>query len=454
MVIVNIALGLFGLGIVIFVHEFGHFISAKLSGITVETFSLGWGRKLFGFTRGGTEYRLSMLPVGGYCKMKGEEILRSAVESGATEFPDEPGSLFSVSPLKRIITYFSGPGANFAFSIFVLSIIWFGGSNVQTFENRIVLLSSAPFATKSAYPADIAGLNTGDRIVEINGKTIDSFQDIERQVSPNPDKPLSVVVERNGARVESIISPELDKETGAGRIGVAAWVDPVVASVTEGSGAERGGLRSGDRLITVNGVAIRNSIELFTILIDQPESIDVTYVRSGSEGSATFPIGYTEQGEMELGLLFETVIIRQRESNPLVALGKGAADSFETFVLTIRSIGLLFRGVDVQNAVSGPIRITYFVGEITSTGFGRGFGEGVVVLFRFLSLLSVALGFMNLLPIPALDGGMILFQLGEIVVGRPVKPKIFYRYQIVGFVIILGILVLTTFNDVFFFLGR
>ena len=454
MVLVNIALGLMGLGIVIIVHEFGHFVAAKASGITVEAFSIGWGKKLIGFTRGTTEYRISMLPIGGYCKMKGEEILRSAVENGDNEFPDDPGSLFSVSPVKRILTYFAGPLANYLFASIVLSIIWFGGFNLSSFGNKIVLLSEAPFATTDSYPADLAGFETGDRIIELDGKQVVSFQDIESVIAPNPDTPVDVVLDRNGARIETTIVPELDRDTGAGRIGVAAWVDTIVAEVTPGSGADRAGIRSGDRLETINGIAVSNSIDLYKILVDQPATIVVSYDRDGSRGNAEIPIGYTEEGDMELGFLFEAIQIRRRESNPLLAIGKGASEAFETFVLSLRSIGLLFRGVNMQNAVSGPIRITYFVGEITTQGFGRGFGEGMVVLFRFLSLLSVALGFMNLLPIPALDGGMILFLFGEIVIGRPIRPKIFYRYQIVGFVIILGILVLTTFNDVFFFIGR
>jgi len=454
MIIVNIILGLLGLGIVILVHEFGHFLSAKAAGITVEAFSIGWGKKLFAYKRGETEYRISMLPIGGYCKMKGEEILRSAVEEGADQFPDEEGSLFSVKPWKRIVTYFAGPASNFLFAIVVLSIIWFAGFSTQTFGNRIVLLSESPFAQQASYPADKAGLQTGDRIVEMDGHPINTFQDLETQVTPNPGKSIDTVIERNGRRLEVTLVPELDKDTGAGRIGVAAWVEPVIADVTPGSGADLAGLQAGDVIRRVNDVPIQNSVDLYRVLVDQPAGVQIEYLRNGSLKTADMTIGYTEDGQMHLGFVFQTVTTVKRERNPFVAIGKGASEAFQTFILSLKSIGLLFRGVNVQNTVSGPIRLTYFVGEITTQGFGQGIGPGLIVVFRFLSLLSVALGFMNLLPIPALDGGMILFLVGEIISGKPVRPKVFYRYQIVGFIIILGILVLTTFNDVFFFIGR
>ncbi len=451
MIVVNIILGLAGLGIVILVHELGHFTAAKLSGITVEVFSIGWGRKLFSYKRGETEYRISMLPIGGYCKMKGEEILRSAVEHGAERFPDDAGSIFSVSPWKRVLTFFSGPGANFFFAVVVLSIIWFFGFSLQTFGNRIVLLSESPFARSAEYPADEAGLQTGDRIVEMSGDKIETFQDIEAHVAPHPGRIVETVVERGGRFITVRLTPELDKNTGVGRIGVAAWVDPVIAEVTPT--AARAGLAVGDMIVSANGVSVRNSIDLYAVLVDQPAAIEVKYRRDGTVRDATVPIGYTEEGGMRLGFAFKTITVTKRERNPFVALGRGASEAFETFVLSLKSIGLLFRGVDMKSTVSGPIRLTYLVGEVTTRGFGRGFGDGLIVLFRFLSLLSVALGFMNLLPIPALDGGMILLLFGEIILGKPVRPRVFYRYQIIGFIIILGVLVLTTFNDVLFFIG-
>ncbi len=454
MIIVNILLGLLGLGIVVVVHELGHFVAAKLSGITVETFSVGWGKKIASVKRGDTEYRISAFPVGGYCKMKGEEILRSAVEEDADRMEDEPGSLFSVSPLKRIFTYLAGPLANILFAIIVLTIVWFAGFTVQTFSNRIILLSETPYATEESYPADAAGFRTGDRIVEINGEEVSSFRDIDTRVTPNPDKSLDVTVERRGQMVELSVVPELDRETGAARIGVAAWVNPVVAAVESESAADNAGVRPGDTIVSIDGREIDNTIDVYDVILDQSGTVPVTVEREGRRVSTELEVVYNENGELRTGISFQSIQIVQRERNIFTAIARGATESVETLLLALKSIGLLFKGVNVGSAVSGPIRITYLVGEVTSQGFGEGLSRGLIVVSRFLSLLSVALGITNLLPIPALDGGMILFITAEGILGRQVRPKVFYRYQLIGFMILLGILVLATFNDVFFLIQQ
>ena len=454
MVALNIVLGLLGLGLVIIIHEIGHFVAAKASGITVEAFSVGWGKVLFRRSYRGTEYRISLLPIGGYCKMKGEEFLKQADKAPNEAITTEPGSLFAVPPWKRMITYFAGPFANFLFSILVLSIIWFAGYSVQTFENRIILQSETMLAANDQYPADIAGLETGDRIVEIDGHAVSSFKDIERHITPAAGEELSIVVERNGRFTELSITPRLDPETGAGLIGVAAWVEPVVAAVLPGSGAEEAGIEAGDTIKSVDGIQVAHSLDLFQALGDRPSTIDLSFERNGSTRSVEVPVSYTAEGEVNFGFGFAGITIVEKERNPFAAMAKGVQETFSTLSLSIKSISLLFKGVNLRSAVSGPIRITYLVGDITTRSFNQGIGTGFLIVFRFLSMLSVALCFMNLLPIPALDGGFILVSLAEIIAKRPIRPKFFYRYQIIGFAILFTILIFTLFNDVFYLAGR
>ena len=452
MIIVNIFLGLIGLGIVILVHEFGHFISAKIFGITVEVFSIGWGKKLATIKRGDTEYCISMLPIGGYCKLKGEEILKKAVEEDRDRAEKEEGSLFSVPPWKRIVTYLSGPLANLLFSIVVLSIVWFAGFNVRTFENRIVLQSETILAERDDYPADIAGMQTGDRIIEINGTKIEYFNDIEIFIAPSPGTPLDVTVLRNGVNVALEVTPVLDSENDKGIIGVAAWTDPIIATVKPDSPSEAAGLTAGDRIVSINEIQISNSMDLYSVLFDHPEALEITYARKGINHSTSIPVYYNETDAAEIDFSFQFVSFTSKAKNLFDAIAKGTNETIETFVLTLKSLGMLFKGVNLGNAVSGPIRITYFIGEVAARGFGQGFRDGVIIAFRFLSLLCVAIFLMNLLPIPALDGGMILISIVEIILRRPVRPRIFYRYQFIGFMFILAILVFATFNDVFFFI--
>lgn len=454
MVFLNILLGLLGLGLVIIIHELGHFTAAKIFGIQVEAFSVGWGKVLFRRTYHGTEYRLSLFPVGGYCKMKGEEFIRQGQNPQTEIQSPQPGSLFHAQPWKRMITYFAGPFANFLFSILVLSIIWFVGYSVYTLENRIILQSETIMATMDEYPADIAGLETGDRIVEIDGHPVDSFRDIEQYITPAAGEKLAIVVEREQRLIKLSVTPRLDPETGAGFIGVAAWVDPVIAEVAAGSPAMQAGILPGARITRVNGAPIDYSLDLYEQLQNKPAEIVLAIAQEGTTQTVVLPVTYTVEGNVDLGLSFAGVTLLERERNPFAAVTKGVQETFSTLSLSVKSIALLFKGVNLRTAVSGPIRITYLVGEVASRGFDQGIGRGLLVVFRFLSMLSVALCFMNLLPIPALDGGFILVSLAEIILRKPIRPKFFYRYQIIGFAILFAILILTLFNDVFFLAGQ
>ena len=447
--ILTILLGILGLGIVVFVHELGHFLIAKAGGITVEAFSIGWGKPIYRRQWRGTEYRIGMLPIGGYCKMKGEELFKQALEDNQDRIYHEEGSLFSAPVWKRLLTYIGGPAFNFLFAVLVLSLIWFVGFSIETFENKVVLVSDYPSLFESReYPSDRAGLQTGDRIIEINGQEVENYSDIRQIVAKAPNQTLPMKVEREGRTVSLSITPELDKSSGAGKIGVSAWIEPVIDEVAEDGSAEIAGLRSGDRIVAVNGKEVEHYLELYAAMSERPDELSITYLRDGVRGQTRLVPKYGENGNPNLGITFERIEVSSPSMGPFSALWKGAKESVETFALTIHGLILLFSGVDVQQAVSGPIRITYLVGEVATSSFAEGVGSGFTTLFRFLSFLSVALCFGNLLPIPALDGGFIILSLVEMFKGTSVSPKTFYRYQTVGFIIILMLLFFTTFGDI------
>ncbi len=449
--IYTILLGVIGLDIVVLVHELGHLVAAKLSGIEVEAFSIGMGKKLFAFPFKGTEYRLSILPVGGYCKMKGEEQFSRALKEKAENIPFEQGSIFSVSPLKRMVTYFAGPFANLLFSVIVLSVIWFTGFTIHTYSSRIVLISDYPEIFHSINnPADRAGLKTGDTIVRIGNHPVRTYADIQDSVYKSAMKPLTVTILRNGIQESYTVTPALDKDSGAGKIGISPYIPPVVASVKNGSAAALAGLHPGDRILSINGKNVHTYLDVLSALVSKPAVLKMKIQTDKGKSEKTLIPFYDKKSNSGLGITFASETVQQGQLNPLRSVMEGTKETFNNFFLTLKSLGMLFSGINLKKAVSGPIRISYYVGEVASQSFKDGFKAGITALFRFLSIISVALGFANLLPIPIFDGGLILFTFLTIVIRKPVKPIIFYRYQSVGIFILLILFFLTTFSDISF----
>ncbi|MDR0289885.1 MAG: site-2 protease family protein [Treponema sp.] len=449
MLILKIALGLFGLGIVVFVHELGHFLAARWMGIGVEAFSIGWGKPILKKKVGDVEYRLGMFPLGGYCKMRGENEFREAWESNASGVEPVKGTYFGASPWRRIVVCFAGPFFNLVFAALVMSFIWGFGFEVQTQGNRIVLASE--FDGGGLYPADEAGLRSGDRIIEIDGKEIKYFHEIRRSIAINPDKQLSLAVYRQGEIIYLAITPELDKSTGAGRIGIMPWSDPVVADIVPASDAAIAGLAPGDRIIRVNGEPVVHTLDIFKALsstgpVANSATAAVDYVRDEIEASAE--IALSQDGESSMGIIFPHVQYRTPNLSPPAALAKGVSESWNTLVISLRSLALLFKGIELTNAVSGPVRITYMVGDVAAAGFGQSFSTGLRSMAEFLALISIALCIMNLLPLPILDGGMIVLFIVEIARRKPLHPKTINVFQTVGAALVFGIMIFAIFGDI------
>ncbi|MDR1627110.1 MAG: site-2 protease family protein [Spirochaetia bacterium] len=446
--IVKIIFGLAGLGVMVFVHELGHFIAAKLMGIEVEAFSIGWGKKIFSFKRKETEYRVSLLPIGGYCKMKGEDAMKDA-----QGIPAEKGSFFGVSPWRRIVVAAAGPGMNFLFAIFAFSLVWLIGFSYNTFSNRIVLESDyAPDAGGAAFPATEGGLKTGDYITAIDSQPILTYRDLQDAVAMMPEKTLKIEYLRDGVKNTTNVTPLLNKETGAGKIGVYAWVEPLIGEVRADSAAHIAGLAEGDRILSANGRDIPHTRLFYAILQESPgRTLALVCDREGQVFETRYVPHSDAEGRFDLGFSFKSTQYSSRETGLAGSLGRGVAETFQTLAVTVKSLGLLFRGIDLSQAVSGPLRITYFVGEVATQGFSRNFKSGVTSILNFLGLLSVALFFMNLLPIPALDGGLILLFLIEGLRGKALAPRFVSRYQFVGVFCILLLAVLATMSDVFYF---
>lgn len=448
-VITTFIIGLFGLGILIFIHESGHFLACKAVGIEVEAFALGWGKPIFRKKWRGTEYRISMFPVGGYCKMKGEEIFKKAIEENSSTVQNEKGSMFSASPARLIFTYFAGPLANLVTAILMFALIWFAGYSIESNSNRIVLVSD--FSGVKDTPSDIGGLQTGDTVIRIGEKEIENFNDLRIAVSQSHDHTLEFTVLREGGEQTLYVTPKLNRDEAVGQIGVYSWIEPVISEIKENTPAAEAGLQAGDLIIAVNGKTVHHGIEIEKMLEQSGNTAELTVLRNNSEYTTTMNMFHDLEGRFDLGFSFSVQKFRYREKNPIRALALGTKESFETLGSVIKSIGLLFKGIKLKNTVASPIRISYIIGDNTKAAFKSGVGEGLAYFLRLLALISIVLFFSNLLPIPALDGGMILFNLIQLVTKKPLNPRIFYRYNLFGFLIIIAIIVLALINDISFF---
>ena len=248
----TIVWGILCLGLIVFVHELGHFIAARLCGVKVENFSIGMGPVLAHKTIGETDYRLSLLPFGGYCGMKGEQGFRDALEQNLPAIPKEEGSFYGVHPLKRAIIAFSGPAMNLVFAAISLSIIAMTGYTFYAADNKVILADEVYPEMDSA--AKKAGIQTGDKILFIDGEEITDFSQISQVVAVRPGEELEVIIERDGVQQDVLLSPVMDTSTGQGKIGVMNWVSPLVHSVTVGAVAYRAGIQAGDLVVAVNGL--------------------------------------------------------------------------------------------------------------------------------------------------------------------------------------------------------
>jgi len=442
-------LALPALGVVVFFHELGHFLAAKAAGVGVEVFSLGWGPRLAGFRRGGTEYRLSWLPIGGYCRFKGDEGLRQALEQNLDEMPREEGSFYSVSAWRRVAVVAAGPVASLLAAFLVFAIMSWAGSTEYTFDNRIVLASDYTITSfTEPPPATSAGLVTGDRIPAVDGRGVRTYREIQEVVSANPERALTFTIERDGVAREVRVTPALDRGTGAGRIGVYPWQEPVVDRLEPNGAAALAGLGAGDRIVRAGDRAVRNSIDLEQELAGRPSTLAIGFERQGAYRETVLVLEYEGTGASNLGLAFADTAYPVAPNGMLDGLRHAAGETWGTITGTIKGIGLLFRGVNLREAVAGPIGIIGMIGTTARTGFARGFATGVTYVAELLAFLSVTLFLMNLLPLPALDGGQILFALAEMVRGRAVRPRMIWRIQMIGFSFLVVLFLVLTYNDI------
>ncbi len=446
---VKFLIGLPVLGIVVFIHELGHFIAAKLCGVSVESFSIGWGPVLLHKKFGTTDYRLSAIPIGGYCGMKGEHAFREAYEKKLSSVPKEEGSLFAAHPFKRMLIAFAGPFANLLLAAAALAMISGLGRTYYTTDNRVVPVYRLEPSDES--PARTAGLQIGDRILQINGEKTANFADIQQIIALHPEESLTMMIERGGEQLSTTIRPSLNKKTGAGQLGIYRYVPLEIASVRKDSVADLAGIKAGDRLTGIDGTALDNQMALIYFFRDYTQKTALfELIRGGERIELPVNLVRTENGSVDLGLNWAYITVNEEGTGFIASLRQGMVQTGELTAVTLKSLGLLFKGVSMTDAVAGPVRISSMIGSLAADGFSENTRAGFVNIAEIVAVICVSLFLMNLLPIPILDGGLIFTAFIECIVRRQIPPRVLYYLQFVGFAFIAVLFFFALWADILY----
>jgi regulator of sigma E protease len=434
------------LGVLVIFHELGHFIVARWCGVKVLRFSVGFGRIVWARKRGAdqTEWALSAVPLGGYVKMVDER-------EGTVDPADLPRAFNRQSVWKRMAIVAAGPLANL-----LLAVLLFAGTYVAGVPGQRPLLAAPPPSSAAAY----AGLRGGDLVVDVDGEPVASWQELRwRLIKAQGHPTAAIAVERSEARGErsshtlslTAVKPA-DWEGGALTIlGLKAdFGPPLIDQVLADKPAERAGIKAGDRIVAIDGVAVRSPADVATMTNAKPGgNLVFRIARDGSQFDAPLTAEAVEQAGRQVGIagvrlrvdpaVIEGLQVTVRYG-PIDALAQGARKTAELSVFTVQMLARILVGDASVKNISGPLTMADFAGQSAQ--------QGILVFVGYLALISISLGVLNLLPVPLLDGGHLLYYFAEIIKGSPVSDRAFEVGQRIGMAVLAMLMALALFNDV------
>lgn len=427
----NILALLFVLGVLIFVHEFGHFFVAKAFGVGIEVFSLGFGKRLLGFRRGDTDYRISALPLGGYVKMVGENP-----EEGVTGADNE---FLSKPKWQRFLVLLAGPVMNVLLAfVFTVAVYQLGIRVLADADDPVVVGLIEPDTVAAA-----SDLQVGDRIVSVDGDPMANWEQFRLLILISANQPLTLGIVRDGGQLEIPVTPAPSGEQKIGRLGVYSVLPPLVGPVQEGGVAEAAGLRRGDLIVAIDGKPVGHYNPLFERMLDRAEQAVTLSVERGSERfEAVLTPQRNEQGTLVVGFAPEPEQLSKIRSYPFgEAIVRAGAEIKNQSMMLGEILKRLFTGRMSIRTLSGPIEIARFSGGAARTGDPS-------VLLQFMAFISLQLGILNLLPIPVLDGGQIAMILFEGAIRRDLSLQVKERIMQVGLILIVSLMALVITLDI------
>ncbi|MGE0448254.1 MAG: RIP metalloprotease RseP [Vicinamibacterales bacterium] len=419
---------IFVLGVLVFVHELGHFLAAKRVGIKVLKFQLGFNPTILSVRRGETEYSIGALPLGGYVKMAGEN-------------PEEPQSggpeeFLSRTKWERFQVLIMGPLMNLGLAVVLTAVVLYHGAERLAYENQPVVVG----AVAAGSPAEGAGLRPGDRIVAVAGRDVATWEDFYIAVGTKPGRETEVTYLRGDSRASVRLTPVTapDSRFDIGEIGVLPNVHPHIRSVAPGEPAERAGLQPDDIVVAVDGKTITFSTHLKQAISTKPEQpIRMSILRKGAPVDiVATPKRSGDEGLLGIGIADETVSIKPG----LLGAAKMSVEKNVQYAgLIFQTIwGLVTRETSPKQLM-GPVAIAQLSGESAQLGW--------IALFSLMAQISLNLGLLNLLPIPVLDGGHILIMGLEGVARRDFSTRMKEKMLLAGFVVLLTLMVTVIYND-------
>jgi regulator of sigma E protease len=416
----------FVLGVLVFVHELGHFLMARWHGVRVLVFSLGFGPMLLRVKRGDTEYALSAIPLGGYVKMAGEN-------------PDDPRSgsddeFLSKTKWQRFQILIMGPVMNLLLAVILLAIVLMQGAEIPSYSDEPVVIGKV----EAGSAGERAGLRAGDRILRVNGENVPTWERFTIAIGVKADRDVRLTIVRDGREEQISVRPEAQGRFDVGDIGALPDVYPHVSAVVVGGPAERAGMKPNDVFLAINNQRVVFSGDVVDLVSASPEKpIDVRIRRDGAEQTLTM----TPQREGQNGRIGVSISNQTRTFHPgaLEAVGLSISRNVEYSSLILQTLWGLITGETSLRQLMGPVGIAQLSGESAQAGW--------IALFGLMASISLNLGLLNLMPVPVLDGGHILIMGLEAVARRDFSMQVKEKMLIAGFVLLMALMVTVIYND-------
>ena len=413
-VLITILKIVFILGFLVFIHEGGHFLVAKLCKIKVNEFAIGFGPTIWRKQGKETKYALRLIPLGGFVSMVGEE-----------ERSDEEGSFSKASIPRRIAIVAAGGLVNIVFALIVYFVL------MSSVGNNVAPIIDYPMENSEA---QLAGLQSGDKIIKVNGKTIHYKTDLDDALAKCNGEDLTVVIERNGEQQTYTFAPKEEKYNYTGiAISTSGEANTKIAAISPNSPAALQGLEVGDDILKINDVEVNNDTQKLVEEINknQGEEIKFTIEKNGdTEEIFVTPEVYSDY--------YLGVYLQMAENNLSNNLYYAFWKTGEFAFSIVDNLKLLFTGNVSVDQMMGPVGIGGVVAQTND----------LVDFIYILALISISLGFTNLLPFPPLDGGKIVILLVEAIRRKPIKEQTEMTIQMIGFMLLIGLSIYVTYNDI------